>query len=57
MAMINVKYNCGCGYSTEEAEEAIRHSDANNHTLMVLGSIQKDKVASFFYQPTNLKEE
>jgi len=42
MAVIKVKYNCGCGYSTEKAEEAIQHSDVHNHTMTVLGTIQKD---------------
>ena len=43
MASNKVKYTCGCGYSTGNLEEAIKHSDNKNHTLTANGSIDKDK--------------
>jgi len=41
MATNNVKYNCGCGYSTGDVEEAKRHSDEKKHTLCATGEIKK----------------
>lgn len=42
MATNNVKYSCGCGYSTKKVDEAVRHSDENNHTMFATGEIKKD---------------
>lgn len=44
MATNEVKYNCGCGYSTRKLEEAMRHSDKENHTMFATGEIKKDGV-------------
>jgi len=41
MASVNVKYSCGCGYSTKKLEEAVKHSDKEHHSLTVLGEIRK----------------
>lgn len=43
MAKVNISYNCGCGFSTENLAEAVLHSDKENHTLDVVGRITKDK--------------
>jgi hypothetical protein len=43
MATNNVKYNCGCGYSTSDVEEAKRHSNEKKHTLFAYGEIKKDE--------------
>lgn len=43
MATNNVKYVCGCGYSTKTLELAITHCDARHHTLIAQGSIQSMK--------------
>jgi len=42
MASMKVKYNCGCGYSTDNLEEAVKHSDEKNHTLTATGTIEKE---------------
>ena len=42
MARLKVKYQCGCGYSTSELEEATKHSDEKKHTLTATGTIEKD---------------
>ena len=42
MAVVSVKYQCGCKYSTEKPEEAVKHCDDRQHTLTVLGTIQPD---------------
>jgi len=42
MASVKVKYSCGCGYSTGELEEAIKHSDEQKHTLTAGGTIEKE---------------
>lgn len=42
MASVSIKYGCGCGYRTDKLEEAIKHSDQDNHSLTVLGTITKD---------------
>ncbi len=42
MASNNVKYTCGCGYSTAKLEEAVRHSDDKKHTLTASGEIKKE---------------
>lgn len=43
MASVKVKYTCGCGFSTSELEEAVKHSDEQNHTLTAGGTVEKDK--------------
>ena len=43
MATVKVKYHCGCGYSTDKVEEAVKHSDEKGHTLTAGGTIEKDK--------------
>ena len=42
MARLRVKYTCGCGYSTDKLEEAIKHSDEKSHTLTATGTIEKE---------------
>ena len=42
MASIQVKYRCGCGYSTNSQDEAVEHSDHNKHTIPVLGYIMPE---------------
>ena len=37
---VAVKYNCGCGFITMSAEEAVAHSKATGHSLAVLGTIR-----------------
>ena len=40
MAVVNVQYQCGCGFITAQAEEAVKHSDNEKHILTVLGTIK-----------------
>ena len=42
MATNDVKYNCGCGYSTKKVEEAEAHSNLKGHTLTAYGVIKSD---------------
>lgn len=42
MATVDVKFHCGCGYTTRKVEEAVRHCDKENHSLFVNGEIKKD---------------
>ena len=43
MASIQIRYWCGCGYRTDQLEEAVKHSDEQKHTLTVLGEVRKEK--------------
>ncbi len=43
MAKVNISYNCGCGFRTDNIAEAVLHSDIMNHTLTVVGDIIRDK--------------
>lgn len=49
MAKVDVNYTCGCGYTTKSLEEAVRHSEQEQHTLTVLGAIRKE-VTEVAYQ-------
>lgn len=40
MASVEIKYTCGCKFSTDKLEEAVEHADAKGHTLTVLGVVQ-----------------
>jgi len=42
MAQIQVKYRCGCGFTTNDPEKAVEHSDHNKHTIPVLGYIMPE---------------
>jgi len=42
MAANDVRYSCGCGFSTKNVEEAERHCDDKKHTLFAHGEIKKD---------------
>ncbi len=44
MARVSINHNCGCGFTTRHLEEAIAHSDAQKHTLTVLGTITGRRV-------------
>jgi len=43
MASINIKYSCGCRFSTDKLEAAVKHSNERHHTLTVLGEIKCEK--------------
>jgi len=43
MAKIVVQYHCGCSFRTENLVEAVLHSDKLHHSLVVQGTITKDK--------------
>lgn len=43
MAEVKVRYNCGCGFTTDNLLEAVLHSDNLKHSLDVIGTITKDK--------------
>lgn len=53
MASIQVVYQCGCGFRTTLLEEAVKHSDLKNHTLTVLGTIQKEENLRASLPPQN----
>jgi hypothetical protein len=38
--IININYNCGCGFTTIYLREATDHTITTGHTLHVLGSIR-----------------
>ena len=42
MAAVDVRHNCGCGYSTAKLEEAVKHAETKKHILTVLGTIKPD---------------
>lgn len=42
MAKSKVKFQCGCGYSTDNYLEAALHVDSTGHTLDVLGQVRPD---------------
>ena len=44
MAEVNIKYCCGCGFTTTNLAEAVLHSDLNKHSLDVVGRIVKPKL-------------
>ncbi|KKM96759.1 hypothetical protein LCGC14_1174960 [marine sediment metagenome] len=37
-----IKYTCGCKFSTTKLEEAVKHSDSNIHIMTVLGTIKPE---------------
>lgn len=42
MADVNIKYACGCGFSTNDLEKAIAHVEKTGHTLTsITGTIKK----------------
>lgn len=43
MASIDIKYSCGCHFSTNKLEAAVKHSDEKCHTLTVLGEVRYGK--------------
>lgn len=42
MAKNNIKFQCGCGFKTDNYLEAALHVDSTGHTLDVLGTVQPD---------------
>ena len=44
-ATIKITYTCGCGFKTEELDEAVEHAEKRNHSLTVMGTITKPKPA------------
>lgn len=42
MASVDIKFTCGCGFSTAKLEEAVKHCDERKHSLTVLGIIRKE---------------
>lgn len=42
MAKGNIRFHCGCGFSTTNPLEAALHVDSTGHTLDVLGTVQPD---------------
>lgn len=40
MIKIDIQYNCGCGFKTDNQEKAIDHSVEKGHTLDVTGIIR-----------------
>jgi len=35
-----LRFNCGCGFTTSDFEEAKRHADNNRHTIDAVGTIK-----------------
>lgn len=33
MAEVNIKYACGCGFTTNDAQKAIDHVEKTGHTI------------------------
>lgn len=44
MAEINIKYACGCGFTTYVLQEAIDHVEKTGHTISsIVGTIRPSK--------------
>jgi len=43
MAIVNINYDCGCGYHAKTVEEAARHADDSHHTLNVAGTVRSSE--------------
>jgi len=42
VAEVNIKYACGCGFSTTDIQEAINHAEKTGHTITsITGYIKK----------------
>ena len=42
MAEVNIKYACGCGFTTKDIQEAINHVEKTGHTITsIVGTIKK----------------
>jgi len=42
MAIVKVKFVCGCGFQTTELVAAVVHSDERGHSLEATGTVVKD---------------
>lgn len=51
MAKTNIKFQCGCGYTTNNYLEAAIHADSTSHTLTVLGTVHPDKQSMSYIKP------
>ncbi len=43
MAEVNVRFYCGCKFSTTDMLQAIIHVDNTGHSMFASGAISKDK--------------
>ena len=43
MTDVNLMVYCGCGYRTKSLEEAVKHSESTNHSMVIQGTIIPDK--------------
>lgn len=41
MADIKIQFQCGCGFISKSAVEAVKHADDKKHTLTIAGAIKK----------------
>ena len=39
MARVSYHYSCGCGYTTENEERALEHSQKEGHIMDVKGNV------------------
>jgi hypothetical protein len=39
-AVVKIEYNCGCGFRTNNAIEAVKHSSEKKHMLTVYGTVK-----------------
>jgi len=44
MAKVDIKYECGCGYSTRDVDEAANHCDTKSHKITITGTVTSDIV-------------
>lgn len=42
--VIAIKFDCGCGFHTDNPVEATKHSIEKNHCLTISGEIKKSEV-------------
>jgi hypothetical protein len=40
---IDIQYQCGCGYKSISASEAVKHAETKHHSLTILGRITVPK--------------
>ena len=44
MAKGTVRFNCGCGFKTDNPIEAMAHADSEHHVMEASGQIRPDRL-------------
>lgn len=51
MALVDIKYSCGCGWNTKNPVDAVNHVDKTGHTITIFGTVKKEKPVKPDYIP------